>query len=72
MEGGRNVGEEWESVLGYGEGIADVGKKWGGGVWKSLWGECGGCGEVDSFSLIAHNFTLDGDFDWWEILDRNP
>ena len=35
MEGVENVGEEWESVLGYGVGVGDVGKNGenvGGGV----------------------------------------
>ena len=45
-----NVGEEWGSVLGYGEGVRDVGKKWLE-MWKSLWGECGSCGEEGEIGL---------------------
>ena len=52
MEGVGNVGEERQSVLGYGLGVGDEGKMWGE-MWKSLWGERGGCGKVGESVLVC-------------------
>ena len=44
MKGLGIVGEEWVSVLGCGGGVGNVGKY--EELLKSVWGECGGFGEV--------------------------